>query len=366
MSLKEIKNMLKIKKRILLIILLLLTSCGGKIEKYYNGNAFYYYPDELKNEDVKNNILVANLKILKDKKIFLDAGHGGEDRKNFSINKKVIEADINLYVCQYLKEFLEQSGAKVYMMRNSDSTVALKERNKRVALSDADIFISIHHNAPGKKEDFLTNYTSTYFHSREGEYNFNPSSQILARFVQRDLAYVMRNSGGLGSFDGTYSDYIIYPGQGFAVLRNQNIPSVLVECSFFTNLIEEERLQDSIFNKLEAWGIYKGIVRYFSVEIPKIAFMGIFKEDSLEYYNFKVINKNKVNQKSIEVFKNRVIEELLFLQNTNEIKIKKNNIYTSDTIKINCSNINNRYNHPYIYIYDKNKYKLNYEVLNGK
>ncbi len=88
--------------------------------------------------------------------------------------------------------------------------------------------------------DNWTDYTSTYYHGFDTDYVYEPSERDIARYIQRDLSYAMRNAGGPGSFDGTYSDYAIYPGEGFAVLRNTVIPAVLVECGFHTNTHEEQ------------------------------------------------------------------------------------------------------------------------------
>ena len=109
-----------------------------------------------------------------------------------------------------LKKYLEEAGAKVIISRTKDTTIALADRSILANNSGAEIFVSIHHNAPGKTEDDYTNYTSSYYHAKETDYEYEPCNHNIARYIERDLSYVMRNSGGLGSFDGTYSDYNIY------------------------------------------------------------------------------------------------------------------------------------------------------------
>lgn len=88
--------------------------------------------------------------------------YGGSDRKNIGINNLVVEADINLNVVLFLKEFLIEAGASVYLSRDTDTTVDLKLRSQLADNSSADIFVSIHHNAPADSGDTTTNYTSTY------------------------------------------------------------------------------------------------------------------------------------------------------------------------------------------------------------
>ena len=252
---------------IFMLSLLLFAGCAGR------DVVFYEIPYELREASNMNEFVAKYSPYFSGKKFYVDPGHGGEDRRNIGNLEMVVEADINLYVALELKYFLTQAGAEVVLSRDKDATVELRQRSVLANASGADFFISIHHNAPGKDSDDWINYTSTYYHATEKDYEYEPSERDLAKYIQRDLAYAMRNSGGLGSFDGTYSDYWIYPKMGFSVLRITEIPSVLVECGFFTNNFEERRLAVSEFNRIEAWGIFRGIARYLSAGIPELSLL---------------------------------------------------------------------------------------------
>ncbi|MBM4175018.1 MAG: N-acetylmuramoyl-L-alanine amidase [Ignavibacteria bacterium] len=202
--------------------------------------------------------------------IFIDPGHGGTDRRNKGPKGLAIEADLNLKVGLYLRDYLLRAGAKVIMSRDIDTFISLDDRSKLANESIADVFISIHHNAPGRAGDVYTNFTSTYYHGTAKDYVYDPCNHDLAKYIQRDLAYVMGNSGGLGSFDGTYSDYWIYPGAGFSVLRKTVIPRVLVECAFHTSEYEEQRLIVDEFNQIQAWGIFRGLGKYLRQGVIKL------------------------------------------------------------------------------------------------
>ncbi len=282
---------------ILILSGFLLWSCSADI-------TYYEIPVEFKNPQKKKDFLNTYSKFLSGKKIFLDPGHGGEDRRNTGPQKITVEADANLNVALALRDFLQEAGAEIIMSRDKDMTVDLKERSYMADRSGAEIFISIHHNAPGSDGDRGINYTSTYYHATETDYEYEPCERDLAKYVQRDLAYAMRNSGGLGSFDGTYSDYWIYPGAGFSVLRVTQIPAILVECGFFTNPHEERRLAIDEFNKIQAWGIFRGIARYCSSGIPKIEFT--LSDNNYEQSNFELkysINDSAgIDNESIQVY----------------------------------------------------------------
>ncbi len=286
-----------LKYFVLLLSSLLLISCSADI-------TYYEIPLEFKNPQKKREFLDTYSKYLQGKKIFLDPGHGGEDRRSIGPQKLTVEADANLNVALALRNFLQDAGVEVVMSRDKDMTVDLKERSYMADRSGAELFISIHHNAPGSSGDRGINYTSTYYHAKETDYEYEPSERDLAKYIQRDLAYAMRNSGGLGSFDGTYSDYWIYPGAGFSVLRLTQIPAILVECGFFTNLHEERRLALDEFNQIQAWGIFRGIARYYAAGVPKIEFAMNnydFNQSTLDL-KFFLKDSTGINTESIEVY----------------------------------------------------------------
>lgn len=265
-------------------------------------NVYYDLPREFADAELMKTSISDCSTELTGVKIFLDPGHGGEDRKNKGPQGIAIEADVNLRVSLYLRSFLEQAGATVFMSRDLDKTVDLKDRSVMANESGADIFISVHHNAPGKAGDNWTNYTSTYYHATETDFEFEQMEKDLAKYIQRDLAFAMRNSGGLGSFDGTYSDYWIYPKAGFSVLRHTEIPAVLLECGFHTHTWEEQRLALDEFNKAQAWGIFKGLCKYFRAGVPKISFLRKEGEGNIKDLYFKIDDKNGIDYKTIKVY----------------------------------------------------------------
>lgn len=271
-----------------------------------NTNLFHYeIPPDWKDSKVREESITKYSESLRGKKIFIDPGHGGEDRKNKGRNGLTCEADANLKVSLALRDYLTKAGATVYMSREKDMTVGLKERSVMANKSDADIFISIHHNAPGSAADNWTDYTSTYYHAKETDYEYEPCQRDMARYVQRDLSYVMDNSGGLGSFDGTYSDYWIYPDAGFSVLRLTEKPSILLECGFFTNDFEERRLALDEFNQIQAWGIFRGLSKYFKAGIPEIiplATGNALPEEGDITLSYLLKDKKGIDPKSIEVY----------------------------------------------------------------
>lgn len=310
---------------------------------------YYDLPREFQSEESLNRSIESFSPVLKGKIIFIDPGHGGEDRRNRGPKGLAIEADVNLRVSLELRNFLLKAGAIVIMSRERDTTVPLLERPRIANESGADIFISIHHNAPGQAGDNFTNYTSTFYHAKETDFEYEPANRDLARYVQRDLAYAMRNSGGLGSFDGTYSDYIIYPAKGFAVLRLINIPGILIEAGFHTHNIEEQRLANEEFNRIQAWGIFRGLGRYFRAGIPEIMMLS---SENLTRDNpsalFKLSDPSGIDPSSIKVYIDSHLVQHSFDKEENILSVTLDtNGNTSQKIRIIAANNNGNHIFPY-------------------
>jgi len=348
-------------KRLILVLfaLILFSGCTKEfvkdeknlVDHYgYAERVLYELPEDWKDLDAREKTIERYEKYLTGLTFFIDPGHGGEDRRNKSRSGKVVEADVNLYVALSLRDYLKQAGAKVILSREDDSTVDLGYRSELANKSGADFFISIHHNAPGKAEAYWTNYTSTYYHARPENYEYEPADQDLARFVQRDLAYVMDNPGGLGSFDGTYSDYMIYPGDGFSVLRKTEIPAILVECSFFSNRLEEIRLQSKEFNQIQAWGIFRGIGKYFMTGTPKINFLketSGLKNDTLTLH-YLLEDETGIDPFSIKTFVDSVQSNYLYDQGTNKLTIELANPAKGEhMVRVICKNVRGNHSLPY-------------------
>ena len=169
---------------------------------------------------------------LKGFKICLDPGHGGQahiaDYKRGPTG--VREAEVNLQVALHLRNMLQEVGATVIMTRVDDSYVSLPTRSQIANESDADFFISLHHNGIDNPE---TNYTSTWYH---GDADDSRQSLDLARYVQQGVSDALRlpNSPATGLF----SDKLVTTS-GFGVLRLTQCPAVLCEASFLSNPEEE-------------------------------------------------------------------------------------------------------------------------------
>jgi N-acetylmuramoyl-L-alanine amidase len=210
--------------------------------------------------------------------IVLDPGHGGmrPNRRRELVDPNrgpngVREAEVNLTVALYLREFLESAGATVQLTRERDEYLqenVQRDLAARVHLANrvkADLFISIHHNAAANPQ---TNYSLVFFHD-DGEER--PASLCAARYLITGLNDALRLETHVDC--AIRSDFVSHPEEGYAVLRQAEVPAVLVESSFHTNPEEADRLLDQIYNRREAYGLFLGLARWAQAGLPSAMVM---------------------------------------------------------------------------------------------
>ena len=98
---------------------------------------------------------------MNNKKIVIDAGHGGVD--SGAVGNGIVEKDLTLKISQYIYDRLKKLGLDVKMTRTTDETLTPTERVNRVlnafGNSSDVLLISNHINAGGSD---ISNYEGLY------------------------------------------------------------------------------------------------------------------------------------------------------------------------------------------------------------
>jgi N-acetylmuramoyl-L-alanine amidase len=186
-------------------------------------------------------------------RVTVDAGHGGEDSGTVGLGLHVKESDLNLKVARALRDELRKQGAVVTMTRDGDHQVApetaaadseLQSRVDVALRSRAQLFVSVHHNArPDVKDGRVSHGTHIYY--------YQPASRGLAQAIAAPLAKAI----GEPSYQHFW--------RSFAVIRQPEMPAVLVECNFLSNPgLEKGMLSDSAYPRKAAHGIVQGVNRF--------------------------------------------------------------------------------------------------------
>ncbi len=171
----------------------------------------------------------------------LDAGHGYSTAGKRSPDG-MKEYEFTKVVANFAKQFLENyENVTVYFAHSDDRDVPLQERTDKANQLKADIYVSVHANAYGSDWNDA-NGIETYIHPRHSQ-----QSADLAQKIQRYLII----STGLKDRGVKTAD--------FHVLRETNMPAVLIECGFYTNHKEAELLRSETYRRICADAIVKAI-----------------------------------------------------------------------------------------------------------
>ena len=186
--------------------------------------------------------VVDDKKPLKNIKIAIDAGHGGSEIGAIGCLGDY-EKDIMIKYAKDLSEKLRARGADVYMTRTGDKYVGLRERVEKSNKEDAVIFISLHGNAlPDNLDPIKISGTEIYY--------YYPQAKPLADNIMKSMVEKL----------GVKNHGIIQ--QSFAVVRNTNAVSVLIEIGYLINPSDNAQIIDPIYREKVVESISEGIESY--------------------------------------------------------------------------------------------------------
>ena len=180
--------------------------------------------------------------------IVVDPGHGGEDPGKVGIND-VLEKDLNLQIAKKVKKLLEEAGIKIVMTRTNDKVPDAKKEdlNQRVQLineTKPTLALCIHQNS---SPDEKIKGAQVFYHT------ITPEAEDVATIVQEQLRTV----------DPTNTRQI-KENDTYFMLKNCQVPTIIVECGFLTNPEEAAKLTQEEYQDQIAQAICEGVVKWLS------------------------------------------------------------------------------------------------------
>lgn len=176
--------------------------------------------------------------------LVIDPGHGGSDYGSRG-ESSLVEKSLTLYIANKIKEYLDKKQISVIMTRNDDRYVTLEERAKIANKNKARCFISIHINSSGVDSAEGTE-VYTFTKGDEGE---RLASNVLDKIVS---SVKLKNRG--------------VKFANFTVLKETEMPSILVETCFISNPKERGLLKEDYFKDKIALSIANGFLRHIGRE----------------------------------------------------------------------------------------------------
>lgn len=239
-----------------LLLFLLFTGCTTP--RYNSQPSFNRYPSRpiQQRPEIYYEVPPAPVKAAAPKKkksntlVIIDPGHGGKDLGTHSLTApKYQEKVLTLSTSRLLKTYLEQLGYEAILTRNDDTFIALDKRAEFANKYDPSIFISVHFNsAPNKDAHGIEVF---YYRSDKDKARSNSSKALAKSILNRMLSETEAKSRGVKHGD-------------LSVIRQTNMPAVLIEGGFLSNSDERVQIKDSAYLKKIAWGIAQGIDNYLS------------------------------------------------------------------------------------------------------
>lgn len=225
--------------------------------------------------------------------VAIDAGHGGKDPGALG-QRKTQEKDVTLNIAIRLHNLLaEQRGITPVLTRETDVFLSLRERIDIARNRKADIFVSIHADAFKRKAAAgssvyalslkgASSEAAAWLAKKENEVDAlfgDVALDGLSEDLKSTLLDLAQNTTLESSLDlgaeileelkeiGPVHKQSVEQAN-FAVLKSPDIPSVLIETAFISNLKEERKLNSAKYQETLARAIHRGLVDFLSKRAP--------------------------------------------------------------------------------------------------
>jgi N-acetylmuramoyl-L-alanine amidase len=224
--------------------------------------------------------------------VAVDAGHGGQDPGAIG-RGGTREKDITLAIARRLAKAIDaEPGMRAVLIRDGDYFVTLRGRVRKARELGADMFISVHADAvldrgvSGASVYVLSlrgasDEAARWLAEREnaadlmGGVSLDDKNDVLAS-VLLDVTQKEAVSNSVEAADSVLASLRrvgpVHGKQvrhaGFVVLKSPDIPSMLVETAFISNVTDERKLRDAAYQQRVAEAIHAGVRDYFHDKPP--------------------------------------------------------------------------------------------------
>lgn len=252
--------------------------------------------------------------------IAIDPGHGGKDPGAISRHLKLYEKHVTLSVARELKVLLDKDpNFRAVLTRNGDYFISVPNRSEIARKHKANLLVSIHADS---SESPLLRGASVWVLS-----NRRANSEMGRWLEDHEKHSELLGGAGavLSSSNEKYLDQTVLDLQfghsqrvgyelgtivlrrfatittlsrnspqhaSLGVLRSPDIPSILVETGFLSNVDEERKLNSLAYRKQLARIIYQSLVEY--------RYLNVKSEHSTMVKNDKQLNKNNAKNVSLQ------------------------------------------------------------------
>lgn len=178
--------------------------------------------------------------------IVIDAGHGGKDEGCSPKQKEACdEKELTIKTVRLVQMHLKTLGYRVVLTRKGDEFVSLDERAALANRLGSELFVSVHFNSAKNKGA----HGIEIFYCDEESIRTEQSKLLAEKVLDKVITCTEAKSRGVKTAN-------------FRVIKDTNMPAILVEGGFLSHQEERKLCEDPIYQNALAWGIAKGIDTY--------------------------------------------------------------------------------------------------------
>ncbi len=176
--------------------------------------------------------------------IILDPGHGGKDEG--ARVRTVVEKQLTLRTAYLTKKELELLGYRVVLTRARDTFLPLQTRANIANRRPESLFISIHYNSAVSPQ---ASGIEVFYYQSKHPARAIPSRQLATSILSQMVTETGGRSRGVKRGN-------------FHVIRQTDMPAVLIEAGFITNFEERNLIKTQTYLEKIAKGIALGVHKH--------------------------------------------------------------------------------------------------------
>ncbi|OQY20281.1 MAG: hypothetical protein B6I36_01445 [Desulfobacteraceae bacterium 4572_35.1] len=186
--------------------------------------------------------------------VAIDPGHGGDDMGTIGRNG-IKEKDVVLAVAKKLKKKLKmQLGVPVYLSRDDDYTLSAEQHLGCARHDDVDVFLLLHAQASLVPDEHGVHI---YVRPEKDELNGNEG------FGNSSMMFALQLSSALRSAGFNVVEVAQAP---LLQLVRGNLPTVLIEMGYLSNLEDKNMLNSGIGQQRFADALFVGLQRFANAD----------------------------------------------------------------------------------------------------
>lgn len=176
--------------------------------------------------------------------IVIDPGHGGFDIG--ATVKSIQEKALALKTATLVKQYLHQKGYRVILTRSRDVFISLTKRTTIANDTKSKVFVSVHYNAFKNPQ---AKGIEVYYYNRGPNWRQKASKKLAQLVLDGMIASTGAKNRGVKTGN-------------FHVIRETDMPAILIEGGFITNPQECSNLSDQKYIEKMAQSIANAIEKY--------------------------------------------------------------------------------------------------------